>query len=565
MKNNLSILIFILCLGNVTKAQNFVPNGYFEVYDTCPGGISTYPINMNTNYAVPWQATGTPDYYDTCSNTVPNTFACYQQDCCGGGGFFGIYAFNRGATNNGGREYVSTQLADILKSGHKYIASMYINRNSGFDYAISSLGMLFTDTLTFLPWAPQSDIPANPQVKNNTIIYDTLNWILVQDTFILTANKNYLAIGNFSSDSISDSTNAGGTNINVHGSAYYFIDGVSVYEIDGTCNNYWDAGYDKYIKAGDSIRMGAINTDNSTYSWQNSLGGNTYLRNNTDARPWSKPQENVTYYVTKTCPNNNVFTDTVRVYVLPNINLGKDSVYCGHVNLPIILDAGAGQGYTYQWSTGATTQTIAVSNSGTYSVSVYSYPLMTGAKSTDGINLLFLDSISPNILHDTDLCNSSQFPIVLNAAVVTVPGTYNSYTWVGGHVGSQLTVNNAGTYIVTIWVKLNDGSNTLVCKIKDTAYVSVGCMGIQQLEINNSRIYIFPNPNNGNMYIAYNLTENARLEITNVTGNIVGTYNMPAANTTLQIKSNDLSNGIYFYRVMCNDAMIKLGKIVIIQ
>ena len=556
MKNNLSILILILCLGNVIKAQNCVPNGYFDISDTCPNNIG------QITYATGWHAAAyTPDYYNICANTIPYNSRGYQMDCCGGVGYAGIEVFGISPTII--REYMQIKLIDTLKSGHKYLASMYINRSNDIDYAIATMGMLFTDTVINLPY-PQGFINSSPQVKNIVLLGDTLNWVLVQDSFTAIGTEDYLTIGNFTYDSLCDTVRVGG-NGTYSGFTYNYVDGVSVYEIDGTCNNYWDAGYDKYIKAGDSIRMGAINTDNSTYSWQNSLGGNTYLRNNTDARPWSKPQENVTYYVTKTCPNNNVFTDTVRVYILPNINLGKDSVYCGHVNLPIILDAGAGQGYTYQWSTGATTQTIAVSNSGTYSVSVYSYPLMTGAKSTDEINLLFLDSISPNILHDTDLCNSSQFPIVLNATVVTIPGTYNSYTWVGGHVGSQLTVNNAGTYVVTVWVKLNDGSNTLVCKIKDTAYVSVGCMGIQQLEINNSRIYIFPNPNNGNMYIAYNLTENARLEITNVTGNIVGIYNMPAANTTLQIKSNDLSNGIYFYRVMCNDAMIKLGKIVIIQ
>jgi hypothetical protein len=50
------------------------------------------------------------------------------------------------------------------------------------------------------------------------------------------------------------------------------------------------------------------------------------------------------------------------------VNLGPDlSVKFGET---ATLDAGSGQGYKYQWSTGATTQTINVSVAGTYSVTV---------------------------------------------------------------------------------------------------------------------------------------------------------------------------------------------------
>ena len=406
MKNNLYILILILCLGNIAKAQNFVPNGYFEVYDTCPN--NQYQIRYANNWL---NAGGTPDYFNACANissgfNVPNTVVDYQQDCCNGMGYAGIFNWASSGTN-AGREYMQIKLNDSLIAGHKYLSSMYVNRSRSEGWAIATIGMLFLDTAVIVPPTLDNFINVpNPQVKNNFILKDTINWIMVQDTFVASSNKKYLAIGNFSTDSLSDTLKII-TNGADYFQAYYYIDGVSVYKIDGTCNNYWDAGYGKYIKAGDSIRLGAINTDNSTYSWQNSLGGNTYLSSNIDARPWCKPMQTTTYYVIKKCPNNNIFTDTVTVYV-------------------------------------------------------------------------------------------------------------------------QSTV------------------------------------GIQKFE-DNVTIKLYPNPNNGNMSIAYNLTENARLEITNVTGNIVAGYSMPVTSNTLQIKNNDLQNGIYFYRVLSNDKLIKLGKFVVMQ
>jgi hypothetical protein len=75
-----------------------------------------------------------------------------------------------------------------------------------------------------------------------------------------------------------------------------------------------------------SIRLGAINTDNSNYLWQNSVAGPTYLSNNNDSRPWSKPTQTTKYYVTKTC-SSNVFNDTVTVFVSGSSGINKIKNY----------------------------------------------------------------------------------------------------------------------------------------------------------------------------------------------------------------------------------------------
>src|SRR6185312_1811979 len=129
--------------------------------------------------------------------------------------------------NNSDREYSYTKLIDTLKVGHKYLASMYVSKTNLFDYAVATIGMLFTDTIISLPW-PQGFINANPQVKNTMVLADTVNWMLIQDTIIATGNEVYLTIGNFNTNGTSDTVKLGNNGLDY---AYYYIDGVSVYDV----------------------------------------------------------------------------------------------------------------------------------------------------------------------------------------------------------------------------------------------------------------------------------------------------------------------------------------------
>jgi len=222
-------LIFILCFSLNTKAQNLVSNGYFEIYDTCPN----YPGQISR--AVGWlKSSLTPDYYNSCPNinsvngiNVPYTQFGYQQDCCGGEGYAGIYVFYTDTVSDG-REYIYTKLIDTLKAGHKYLASIYVSQCNDYNYAIATMGMLFTDTITVLPW-PKGFIHANPQVKNTTLLADTVNWMLVQDTITATGNEVYLTIGNFNTNATSDTVRIYNTFQQDYG--YYYVDGVSVYDV----------------------------------------------------------------------------------------------------------------------------------------------------------------------------------------------------------------------------------------------------------------------------------------------------------------------------------------------
>lgn len=320
MKLKVAICLWILSIWNFSCAQNLAPNGNFELYSSCPFGTAQFSVVINWINAQPYTS---PDYFNSCTSTnanVPNTVFGYQNDHSNGNGIAGIYTFNKGFPNNG-RDYIQVLLNDTLKMNRKYLASMYVNNSGSFDYCVATLGIHFTNTSMSWPTNIGFINVPNPKVKNSIKIKDTVNWILVQDT-IRGNGEMFATIGNFSTDNQSDTMKITGNGI-FFGAAYNFIDGVSIYDVTGgSCNNLWDAGNDKYLLFGDSIRLGAIDTDNSNYLWQNSVAGPTYLSNNTDSRPWSKPTQTTKYYVTKTC-SSNVFNDTVTVFLSGSTEISK--------------------------------------------------------------------------------------------------------------------------------------------------------------------------------------------------------------------------------------------------
>lgn len=81
-------------------------------------------------------------------------------------------------------------------------------------------------------------------------------------------------------------------------------------------------------------------------------------------------------------PDNDTLTDVVQVWGNPLVNFGADTFKVGA--WPYTLDAGAGNGYTYQWSNGDTTETIGATADGWYAVRV------TSINGCQGTNTVYL-------------------------------------------------------------------------------------------------------------------------------------------------------------------------------
>ncbi len=78
---------------------------------------------------------------------------------------------------------------------------------------------------------------------------------------------------------------------------------------------------------------------------------------------------------------------------------------------------------------------------------------------------------------------------------------------------------------------------------------------------------LYPNPNNGSMMLDYNLKDNtnATLQIVDITGKLINTYKLQNNVGSLSINEQSLINGVYFYRILVGDKIIKTDKLVIIK
>ncbi|NTW32040.1 MAG: T9SS type A sorting domain-containing protein [Bacteroidetes bacterium] len=89
------------------------------------------------------------------------------------------------------------------------------------------------------------------------------------------------------------------------------------------------------------------------------------------------------------------------------------------------------------------------------------------------------------------------------------------------------------------------------------------------MERNESNIFlnIIPNPNNGNMQVAYEIPDNTTgtFELYDIIGKKLLSYPLYEGNNTFNISANTLENGIYFYHAIAGNKLIGADKIVIIK
>ncbi len=226
----LTTLIFLISFGAlVVNAQtNLVPNGSFEQHYACPNNAS------EADSIISWHSIlNTPDYFDTCATnavvSVPSNFMG-NQFAFQGAAYVGIYTFSW--FNHNYREIIGTKLLDTFKIGTTYHCSMRVSRgnwtNMSYNCSGSNkLGMRFTT----YPYSIANPPAINnfAQLHEDSIINDTINWVLLHWDFVADSNYKYLSIGNFFDDANTD-TSVINAPIGHFGMAYYFIDSVNVFE-----------------------------------------------------------------------------------------------------------------------------------------------------------------------------------------------------------------------------------------------------------------------------------------------------------------------------------------------
>lgn len=196
----------------------------------------------------------------------------------------------------------------------------------------------------------------------------------------------------------------------------------------------------------------------------------------------------------------------------PVVNLGNDTtLLCGQ---QLILDAG-NTGYSYLWSTGATSQTITANLDTTYFVKVTN--TLTGCFQSDTIKISF-PSKPVAAITKTAISNCSGGSVILTATA-----GMDSYLWSTGATTNAITVTTEGAY--SVFVTDSSGCHN-VAKSSVTfdplitatlTVTNISCAGG-----NNGAITVTPTGGNGTY--SYNWSNGATIQ--NISGLAANTYSV---------------------------------------
>lgn len=219
--NKIIILGLLLVIKLGGHSQNLVNNPSFEEYKKAPKKISQ--IENALYWIKPTR--GTSDYFTKESSKieprigVPKNKNGYQEPKSGSS-YVGLLA-QLGTTDGG--EYIQTVLKSSLKASTKYCVKFYISLSDKSPMGSKSIGMFISKEV--IKSKESGALPFKPQIETRSeeILSDKENWREVCGIYTAEGGEKALIIGTFLKEY---------NKIKTSNSAYYYIDDVSVIEVN---------------------------------------------------------------------------------------------------------------------------------------------------------------------------------------------------------------------------------------------------------------------------------------------------------------------------------------------
>lgn len=384
MKKLIQIITLLFLFVLNLESQNLISNPGFDSITRCPNTF------FDTKMAPPWSFIGPTSGSDRpippllCSpcvtdfpNNVPYVTGDFQH-ARSKENYMQILVYGDGS--NWGNRYLQTKLKEKMKRRKEYYARVFVNPvvRSGAEAVFSNnIGMAFLDEPHDTTYIRLSGSPVPPDIDNQIgIISDTANWTKIGGCYIADGKEEHLVIGGLRSDedvNISEEDPRLGPNF-----SYLLIDDVLVEEFnplpdsitfcDGISESYDVSFYDATIKWNGSINDTKFTLDKSG-----------------------------TYFVEATIDGCTLKDEIVVIVTESEGNSWPDTTICHDefvvLEAPIFGD--------YFWSTGETSQSISVSQSGTYEVEImndcgeYSYSTNVESQFCD-CKVYIPNAFSPN-------------------------------------------------------------------------------------------------------------------------------------------------------------------------
>ena len=400
-------------------------------------------------------------------------------------------------------------------------------------------------------------------------------------------------------------------------------DQISVQVID---NNVTLSASQMNISCGTPIQLNAIvdfHSDNFEYSWYDGLSYTSTASNVLNITPG----QTTTYQVTATSANGCSVTDQITINV-DNPNPPNPGIYSSSGNYFLCdngLTLSAATGFSsYAWSTGSSSQTTTVDQSGWYSVQVIN---SAGCAGIDSVEVVPMTEITTP--GGTVLCQGQTGQTLL----LDAGSGFTSYLWSTGEQTQTIEVNSVGIYTCTvslnnceysaqIEVTQNSGTATVdfvpdinglsvnfilsgngisfvawdfgdgntsselnpthiysqegtytvevsmtdVCGNSATHSETISVTAISVNELNELEFKVFPNPSSGSFRIELEQPVNQQLSliVTGLFGKKLVETVIQKGSSNLDVHLKGLSNGLYLLNVIY-DERITRKKVQIIN
>lgn len=209
-----------------------------------------------------------------------------------------------------------------------------------------------------------------------------------------------------------------------------------------------------------------------------------------------------------------------------NITFAGDTNLCQGESITLNAPSGFAR---YEWSTGATTTSITVNQSGAYAVQVFDSSSCSGI--SDTIHII----VHPNPAK----------PVITQNGLTLSSSPANTYQWyyegwpIPGATQQNYTVIANGRYKVRIWTPFgctNESDTLMVINVGTINYAS------------ENKIQLFPNPNNGRFYLfTENIKDKPELVISDMHGKLIYQTQLQnlQAGTANEINTEHIPKGMY--------------------
>jgi gliding motility-associated-like protein len=545
-----SFILLSICIKMFS--QNYIPNGSFENIDSIP----YYPYNNyagQISFANPWYGWNSDIYsqlslyWSTPSNhlgySVPKTGKNYAGLAFLYGNFIGLF------TNYSVTEVIDIKLTKPLIAYQTYSISFYINLADSSNYAIDYFSVFFSsDSLLpndanfpLLPVLRKYQIKPQLSYKGLGIVYDTTNWTQIDFTYIANGTEKYFHLGGFL-DSV-DKSNYAKTNNTSLEVAYYFVDDISIYEID-TLPPQADAGVDQTICWGDSAKIGSHAYSDYYYRWKAGLQSG-FSPSMDSGRIWVAPKYTTTYVLECTDFRYEKSYDTITVKVELCGLSGKKHLICKGDSLK--LNDTLVNAYRHQWTPDAFLSSDTLQSPICYAKSDIAYlHLIKDANDSiiqrDTVIVKVVNCAQARAGHDTTICLFDSLQIGLENS------SFFSYQW-----SPDQNLEWPFDGITTAWPNQSTAyilvvTDTLGNMATDTLNVKVKlCKLPPEIIIPN---VFTPNGDNFNEVFRFKNEEywHLKVEIYNRWGYLLFTGD-ENTHWDATYEGNKVSDGVYFYSI----------------